>query len=295
MDFGRQTAFNVLLIQEYIPLGQCVKSFTVEAFSNGKWNSLGRYGAIGYKRILELPEILSDKVRLTINDARGCLALSNLQLFHAPSTVDNPVIARDKEGMVKINNKDKGPTYYYTLDGSMPTTNSKKYKGPFEALEPVLVSAIPCDSTNNRLSDPTILQLDIAKKMWKMIGHNTSYVDDTTIDDNIWTNYELSPKEIEYGLIIDLGEKQNLKGFTYTPDQSRWPSGIITHYDCYVSTNGNTWSLVIDGEFSNITNNPIKQTVRFIKPIKGRFIKLRAKGENTGQKIVVAQFGVITK
>ncbi|HMP94952.1 MAG TPA: alpha-L-fucosidase, partial [Phnomibacter sp.] len=40
IDLGKPTQFNRFLVQEYIPLGQRVKAFTIEALVNGTWKQL---------------------------------------------------------------------------------------------------------------------------------------------------------------------------------------------------------------------------------------------------------------
>ena len=48
---GEKT-FNRVMLQEYIPLGQRVKSFTVQYKKNGSWTTWKSGTTIGYKRIL---------------------------------------------------------------------------------------------------------------------------------------------------------------------------------------------------------------------------------------------------
>lgn len=76
-------------------------------------------------------------------------------------------------------------------------------------------------------------------------------------------------------LVIDLGNKYNLCGFKYLPDQNKWSAGIITNYEFYVSENNKDWELVDQGEFSNIKNNPVWQVKNF-SPRTAQYIKLRA-------------------
>ena len=78
-----------------------------------------------------------------------------------------------------------------------------------------------------------------------------------------------------FDLIIDLGKEQNLCGFRYFPDQGMWGPGIITHYQLSVSADNTAWTLVSEGEFSNIKNNPLWQIKKFA-PVKARYIKFTA-------------------
>ena len=48
------SSFNVILLQEYIPEGQCVSQHTVEVYSGGKWTSVATGTTIGNKRLHKL-------------------------------------------------------------------------------------------------------------------------------------------------------------------------------------------------------------------------------------------------
>jgi len=73
IDFTKPTTFNRFLVQEYIPLGQRVKAFTVEALADGKWKEVAKATTIGYKRILRFPGVKATGVRFTITDSKVVL------------------------------------------------------------------------------------------------------------------------------------------------------------------------------------------------------------------------------
>ncbi len=85
LDLDGEHTFNRFLIQEYIPLGQRVKAFTVEALTGGQWKEIASETTIGYKRILRLPDITATKIRVNIKDAKACPVISNIQVFDAPA------------------------------------------------------------------------------------------------------------------------------------------------------------------------------------------------------------------
>lgn len=82
--FKEPTALSKVLLQEYIPLGQRVKSFTVEVQKGGAWQSLEvgeETTTIGYKRILRFPEVSAEALRITFTDSRGPLCISEVGAY----------------------------------------------------------------------------------------------------------------------------------------------------------------------------------------------------------------------
>lgn len=70
-----------VLLQEYIRLGQRIKSFTIEALQNNEWKQVASATTIGYKRILKLEVLKTDKVRINILDSKACPVLSNVEIY----------------------------------------------------------------------------------------------------------------------------------------------------------------------------------------------------------------------
>ena len=76
-----RTLSLVQVLQEYIKLGQRVKSFTVESFHDGAWHPLAEGTTIGYKRILKIDPAQAEKIRVNITAARACPLISNVELY----------------------------------------------------------------------------------------------------------------------------------------------------------------------------------------------------------------------
>ena len=82
--FNQPQSVTRLLLQEYIPLGQRVKSFNVEYQHEGNWQSLTldeETTTIGYKRILRFPEVTTSAIRVNFTDARGPLCISEVAAY----------------------------------------------------------------------------------------------------------------------------------------------------------------------------------------------------------------------
>ena len=88
MEFAlsKATKVNRMMLQEYIPLGQRVKSFTVEYYNGSKWQPVTldeETTTIGYKRLLCFKTVITDKLRVTIDDARACPTINNVEAYYA--------------------------------------------------------------------------------------------------------------------------------------------------------------------------------------------------------------------
>lgn len=90
LNLGKQTAVNRLVLQEYIPLGQRVKSFRVEYWNGNKFVELDKQTTIGYKRILTFPTIKTSQIRVTM-EANASPVIAEIQAFNAPEIVDSPM------------------------------------------------------------------------------------------------------------------------------------------------------------------------------------------------------------
>jgi alpha-L-fucosidase len=81
IDLGKTASVKYILLQEYIKLGQRVKSFTVDVWSNNTWQKVADGTTIGYKRILKINPIETNKIRVTITDSKACPVISNAAIY----------------------------------------------------------------------------------------------------------------------------------------------------------------------------------------------------------------------
>ena len=74
--------FNRVQLQEYIPLGQRVSAFSIEALADdGSWQLIARETTIGYKRIVHVPTTTTTAVRVNIEESEACPVLNGFALF----------------------------------------------------------------------------------------------------------------------------------------------------------------------------------------------------------------------
>lgn len=293
IDFGKPTTFNRFMAQEYIRLGQRVKSFTLEALVEDEWKEIAQATTIGYKRILQFPSVEATKLRFNISDSKASPVISNIGIYNAPQILTPPTIIRNQAGDVIITPADAESEIYYTVDGSEPTNRSNKYSGPIQADGKLDVKAIAYEPTSGKSSSLSHEKFDFPRKDWKIQGieDEKAYA---ILDGNPFTAWHQKTKPLPVDLLIDLGKELNIRGFTYHPDMGMWGPGIITDYQFFVSTDNKSWKLVSEGEFSNIKNNPLWQTKTFNEE-KARYIKFRAlKNTENNNNIGYAEIGLIT-
>ena len=89
--------------------------------------------------------------------------------------------------------------------------------------------------------------------------------------------------------VMDLGAQREVNTLHYLPDAD----GMIAQYEIYAGDTPETaTTLVKKGEFSNIKNNPIVQTLRFA-PTRARVIVLKAtRMIEPGEKVKAKRLGI---
>ena len=95
-------------------------------------------------------------------------------------------------------------------------------------------------------------------------------------------------------MLIDWDTEQTITSFRYLPPQNT-KDGLVTHYTLWGSTDWTNWTKVASGEFSNIVNNPIWQTIKFDAPVKAKILRLDADRLAEGERMAYGDVEVITE
>lgn len=227
-ELPKKEQVNRMMLQEYIPLGQRVKSFTVEYSQNGEWSPVvlnEETTTIGYKRLLRFKTVETDKLRITITDSRACPTINNIEAYYAGETAD--ITFNQEIGQLK--------SHPFAIQG-IDEEEMKK-------------------ASDKDAATACFIQ-----------GEN---------------------------IIIDLGAEKQISSFHYLPDQSEAAKGLIVNYEIAVGTQAETVTNVVkQGEFSNIKNNPILQSVYF-SPVVARYISVKAtRMLNEGEPMGFAEIAV---
>ena len=302
--FHGEKSFDVVSIQEYIAQGQSVESFAVEALVNGQWVEVGSSTTIGYKKMLRCKPITTNKVRLIIKEARDGARISEIALYKAPDILTDAVIRRDKNGLVHLSSESMTPVITYTLDGTEPTAQSAVYSEPFALPNGGVVKARSFINNFATAGSVVTRVFDVAKTNWKVVACSDqlpAFSADKAIDDDpatMWhSQWEQPTVKHPHFIEVDMGETLQLTGFSYTPRADGNKSGTIERYDFLVSQDGRKWtSVVTNGVFDNMLNNPVHQNVAFQKAVSARYFKFVSRSGILHEDwISMGEIGVLTR
>jgi alpha-L-fucosidase len=78
IKMNKKKRINCIKLQEYIPLGQRVDDFSIEAFENGKWVKVANGSTIGYQRLVRFDPVKTGRIRINIKNALACPVINNI-------------------------------------------------------------------------------------------------------------------------------------------------------------------------------------------------------------------------
>ena len=81
VNFSEKIEFDRILIQEPIKLGQRISEFNIEIYNNGKWQQIFEGTTVGYKRLVRVDPVVTDKMKLTFTKSNNTVAISNIGVF----------------------------------------------------------------------------------------------------------------------------------------------------------------------------------------------------------------------
>lgn len=81
IEFTQPKKVSYILLQEYIKLGQRIKGFNIEVLKNNEWHQVADATTIGYKRILKIDPVTTERIRINISDSKACPVISNVEVY----------------------------------------------------------------------------------------------------------------------------------------------------------------------------------------------------------------------
>lgn len=81
LDLKKVQTINFIEIQEFIALGQRVQSFTIEAWEDENWREIASETTIGYKRIVKINPLNTQKIRIKIKETKAEVVISEVKVW----------------------------------------------------------------------------------------------------------------------------------------------------------------------------------------------------------------------
>ncbi|HUZ06694.1 MAG TPA: discoidin domain-containing protein [Candidatus Paceibacterota bacterium] len=290
--------FDVVSLQEAVDhRGQRIESFAIDVWNGTGWVAAEHIASdqlttVGHRRLIRLkPPVTASQVRIRITGSRLEPTLAEIGLFKQSTSAFPPTISdRDANGLVALNNPG-GCKMVYTVDGTVPTTNSLIYNSPF-APPPGSTVQSACVMPGGQLGivasksfvglPPTGWKV-VSVDSQEMAGENDAAAN--AIDGNsstFWHTRWNEDLKLPHFITVDMGKSHRIGGFTYLPRQDGNPNGTVENYRFETSLNGTDWTTnIVSGTFANIRNNPSLQEVNFA-PVNVRFFRFTALREING-------------
>lgn len=302
INMGKPTVFNVIRLRENIKLGQRISAFEIDALENEQWVKIGEGTSIGACRLIRLQQnVVASKVRLRITGGAACVALSDFGLFREPAHLVAPSVARNRAGMVAISTESPVGSIHYTLDGSEPDLGSPVYSAPFELVTGGMVKARSFEEDKSS-SELTTKEFGVAKRGWRIVADSKGNAPgagvERAIDEDehtVWSTLKRDSSSVAglpQDMVVDMGKEENVQAFTYLPRQDKKTDGTADRYVFYTGSDGENWTKVAEGEFSNIRSNPLEQVVPLEHPVTARYFRFSILHVVGGNGVVVAEVGI---
>lgn len=164
--------------------------------------------------------------------------------------------------------------------------------------------AVPCISEFSLFKMPAMTSVsgeshlaksNVKKSAWKVVS-NTAGGASHAIDGNpetFWHTHMATEQAPPQSFVVDMGSETQVAALTYLPRQDGVVHGMTDKFRFELSTDGNTWRTVAEGEFSNIAANPVEQTVPLKNPERARYFRFTGLHAVEKNHVSAAEVGVI--
>ena len=94
--------------------------------------------------------------------------------------------------------------------------------------------------------------------------------------------------------VVDMKKEYEVSSLAYLPRQDGSTQGMTSRYRVELSTDGNTWTKVAEGEFGNLRANPVEQVISFLAR-KARYLRFFSTAALDGSASSVAELKIYGK
>ncbi|MCW1887430.1 alpha-L-fucosidase [Luteolibacter flavescens] len=296
IDLPAAKSIDVVSLQEPIAVrGQRIEGFAVDTWTGTAWIQRATGTTVGHKRLVRFTSAVNTtRVRIRITTCRLNPSLAEVSLHKQAVATAAPLIsARNASGSVTLTHA-SGRPIRYTLDGSTPLLDSPLYSGPVPLPLGGVIKAIAVGTDGLPSLEASANFPGLASVGWTATADSqeTSGAASSAIDGNATTSWTSTATALPHWHRVDMGDARWISGFTYLPP-SGGGAGTVLGYRFETSDDGVEWTVRSEGDFGNITNNPVQQEVRFPE-LKTRWFRFTALTTTTGTNVVrAAEISVI--
>jgi alpha-L-fucosidase len=279
LTLPKPVTLDVVSLQEAVDLrGQRIESFAVDIGDGAGWKEVDAQTTVGHKRLLRWASpVTTDRVRVRITGARLEPTLAEVGLYKQAETIAAPSISdRASDGAVTLACA-SGQRIRYTTEAETVTPQSPVYSAPILLPRGGHVSAA-CQAANGTIGLIASRQFPgLIPAGWAVVAPTGNAMSGArAIDGDAATIWEEADGNAPHSLTIDMKQGHAIGGFHYLPRRDGKADGVVEVYRFETSADGKSWTTVIDeGRFGNIRNNPVLQEVRFA-PVTARFFRFTA-------------------
>jgi alpha-L-fucosidase len=288
----RPVTFDVVSLQEAVDhRGQRIESFAIDVWDGAAWTMPEHVASdtlttVGHRRLIRLKgPVTTTQVRIRITGSRLEPTLAEIGLFKQSAAIFPPTISdRDTNYLVYLSNS-AGYRMVYTVDGSVPATNTALYSSPIAVPKSATLEAacvLPDGQLGVMSSKSFAGLLPLAWKVVEVDSQEITGGDNAAvnaIDNNsstFWHTRWNDNLSLPHHITVDMGASHRIAGFTYLPRQDGNPNGTVERYRFETSMDQVNWTTnIASGNFANIRNNPSLQEVTFA-PVTARFFRFTA-------------------
>ncbi|MGD8539330.1 MAG: alpha-L-fucosidase [Candidatus Aminicenantes bacterium] len=83
INFGKGVEINAVLLQEYVPLGQRIQSFAIDAHIEDTFDRVAQGVTVGNRRIVKFETVNTRRLRINL-DAKACPLVANIEVYRVP-------------------------------------------------------------------------------------------------------------------------------------------------------------------------------------------------------------------
>ncbi len=143
--------------------------------------------------------------------------------------------------------------------------------------------------------DPRIAADNLTKTAWRIVSQSSGDAS-RAIDgdpDTLWHTHMATEQAPPQSFTVDFGGEIRVSAVTYLPRQDGVAHGMTDRHRFELSGDGQDWTVVAEGEFSNLRANPIEQRIPLKSPVAARYLRFTGLRAIEKNHVSAAEIGVI--